>query len=215
MMPQPVPTPVFHMTRIERLPNIIQNGLLPDNEVRRRGLAGVEIGYRHIKDRRAGRTVPCGPGGTLADYVPFYFAPRSPMLYAIQGGLVSAEAARTERIIYAFSTIQQLRASGLDVVLSNRHAELAYAEFREADARQVDDGFIDWPLMREQYWNNTAGDPDRKERRQAECLVHAQVPWAALGGLVTKSEEVAREVRATLASLGDTTAVSVRRDWYF
>lgn len=215
MMAQPLPINVFHMTRIERLPSIVQHGLLPDNEVRSRGLAGVEIGYRHIKDRRAGRAVPCGPGGTLADYVPFYFAPRSPMLYAIQGGLVGPEAARTERIIYAFSTVQQLRASGLDVVLSNRHAELAYAEFCVAGARPVDDGFIDWPLMREQYWNNTVADPDRKERRQAECLVHPNVPWAALRGLATKSEEVAREVRATLASLGVPTAVSVRRDWYF
>lgn len=143
MMAQPVPTHVFHMTRIERLPSIIQHGLLPDNEVRSRGLAGVEIGYRQIKDRRVGRAVPCGPGGTLADYVPFYFAPRSPMLYAIQGGLLGPEAA------------------------------------------------------------------------QAECLVHANVPWAALRGLATKSEEVAREVRATLASLGVPTAVSVRRDWYF
>lgn len=133
-MPQPTPTPVFHMTRIERLPSIVRQGLLPDNEVRSRGLPGVEIGYRHIKARRACRPVPCGLGGTLADYVPFYFAPRSPMLFAIHRGSVSPEASKTGRIVYLVSTTQQLLAGGLNVVVSNRHAELAYAEFREAGA---------------------------------------------------------------------------------
>jgi len=52
------------------------------------GLESVGIAYQHIKDRRARKRVPAGPGGTVADYVPFYFAPRSPMLYAITRGLV-------------------------------------------------------------------------------------------------------------------------------
>ena len=41
------------------------------------------IGMRHIKERRARKIVPIVPGETLADFVPFYFAPRSPMLYAM------------------------------------------------------------------------------------------------------------------------------------
>jgi len=214
-MTQPIPTHVLHMTRIERLPNIVDQGLLPDNEVRRRGLAGVEIGYRHIKDRRARRPVPCGPGGTLADYVPFYFAPRSPMLFTIDKGSLGSDAARTERIVYLVSTLQQLVMSGLSVVVSNRHAELAYADFREVGRGAIDGDFIDWPLMRAQYWNSTDDDPDRKERRQAECLVHEGVPWAAVRGIVTKTEGSEGEVRATQASLRDPMDVRVRPDWYF
>lgn len=93
-----------HMTRVERLASVVQQGLLSDNTCKLRGIGGVEIGYQHIKARRARRPVPCGAGGTLADYVPFYFAPRSPMLFAITRGQVTEEAARTEGIIYLVSS---------------------------------------------------------------------------------------------------------------
>lgn len=203
------------MTRIERLPTIIEFGLLPDNEVRRRAVDGTEIGYRHIKDRRAQRVVGCGAGGTLADYVPFYFAPRSPMLYAITRGQVGAEAARTSEIVYLATTTQALRAAGLSVVVSNRHAELAYAELSDADAVLDGDDFVDWPLMREQYWTDTADYPDKKERRQAECLAHPVVEWPLIRGVVTKTEDAARRVRDRFAGSGVGTPVSVRPDWYF
>lgn len=214
-MTRPVPTRVFHMTRIERLPSVIEHGLLPDNACRRRQITGVEIGYDHIKRRRADRVVPCGVGGTLADYVPFYFAPRSPMLYAITGGLVSKEAAYTEQIAYLVSSTQTLRAAGLTVIASNRHAELGYADMTDHDGDLDDNDFIDWPLMTATYWNNTPDDPDRKERRQAECLVHPTVPWQVIEGIATKTERARAQVERVLGAAGRSTPVVVRAEWYF
>jgi len=212
---RPVPTRVFHMTRIERLPSVIEHGLLPDNMCKRRQITGVEIGYDHIKQRRALRPVTCGVGGTLADYVPFYFAPRSPMLYAITRGLVSAEAACTEQIVYLVSSTQTLREAGLTVVASNRHAELGYAEMTDHDGDLDDNDFIDWPLMTATYWNNTPDDPDRKERRQAECLVHPHVPWQVIEGLATKTERARAQVELILGTAGQPTPVVVSAEWYF
>lgn len=86
-----MPTPIYHITHVDNLPAIIAAGGLRCVA----GLGGtsggayVNIAHGHIQDRRARKTVPCGPGGTLCDYVPFYFAPRSPMLYALsEGGVV-------------------------------------------------------------------------------------------------------------------------------
>jgi ssDNA thymidine ADP-ribosyltransferase, DarT len=204
------------MTRIERLPSVVEHGLLPDNVCRQQQIAGVEIGYDHIKRRRAERVVPCGAGGTLADYVPFYFAPRSPMLYAITRGLVSAEAARTDQIVYLVSSIQSLRGAGLTVVASNRHAEMDYAEMSDLDGDLDHDGFVDWPLMTARYWNNTPDDPDRKERRQAECLVHPYVPWQAIEGVATKTEQARSQVELVLGTVAAQPArVAVRAEWYF
>jgi hypothetical protein len=203
------------MTRIERLPSVIKHGLLPDNECRRQQIAGVEIGYDHIKRRRALRVVPCGASGTLADYVPFYFAPRSPMLYAITRGLVSAEAAYTEQIVYLVSSTQTLREAGLTVIASNRHAELGYAEMTDHDGDLDDDDFIDWPLMAATYWNNTPDDPDRKERRQAECLVHPRVPWQVIKEVVTKTERARAQVELLMGMAGQSVPVVVSAEWYF
>jgi hypothetical protein len=212
---RPVPTRVFHMTRIERLPSVIEHGLLSDNVCRRRQITGVDIGYDHIKRRRALRVVPCGVGGTLADYVPFYFAPRSPMLYAITRGLVSAEAACTEQIVYLVSSTQTLREAGLTVIASNRHAELGYAGMTDHDGDLDDDDFIDWPLMTAVYWNNTPDDPDRKERRQAEYLVHPRVPWQVIEGIATKTERARLQVERVLGTAGVSTPVVVSAKWYF
>jgi ssDNA thymidine ADP-ribosyltransferase, DarT len=213
---RPLPTRVFHMTRIERLPSVVEHGLLPDNVCRQQQIAGVEIGYDHIKRRRAQRVVPCGAGGTLADYVPFYFAPRKPMLYAITRGLVSVEAARTDQIVYLVSSIQSLRRAGLTVVASNRHAELDYSEMSDLDGDLDHDGFVDWPLMTARYWNNTPDDPDRKERRQAECLVHPYVPWQAIEGVATKTEQARSQVELVLGTVAAQPArVVVRAEWYF
>ena len=56
------------------------------NQLRDRETNYTNIAYESIQDRRSIKSVPCGVGGSLHDYVPFYFAPRSPMLYTIHRG---------------------------------------------------------------------------------------------------------------------------------
>jgi len=80
-------TAIYHITHLDNLPAIIQRGcLLCDNGRAAEGVACQGIAHVHIKQRRARKVVPVAPGGTLADFVPSYFAPRSPMLYVINAG---------------------------------------------------------------------------------------------------------------------------------
>ena len=75
---------IFHITHISNLPSIIAAGCLMSDSHRRHGHFGcTNIGYMHIKDRRMRRSVPVSAKGSLGDYVPFNFCPRSVMLYAI------------------------------------------------------------------------------------------------------------------------------------
>jgi len=41
------------------------------------------ISNEELDHKRAATAVPCGPGGTPHDYVPFHFGPRSPMISRI------------------------------------------------------------------------------------------------------------------------------------
>lgn len=79
----------------------------------------------------------------------------------------------------------------------------------------VDDDFIDWDLMGQRYWNNTPSEPQRKERRMAEALVHAKMEWEAVIGIGVQNDLVAAEVRAILGAAGLSTPVYTRPTWYY
>ncbi len=207
-------TLVYHFTRVEHLEAIARHGLLPDAQAQAAGLLSVEIGNTGIKQARRERVVPIPPGGVVADYAPFYFAPRSPMLYSISSGNVATYREGTDRLVYLVSSLEDLATHGLHVLLTDRNAVLQYAEFVDL-AHGVRSDFIDWDLMKATYWNNTDAQPDRRERRMAECLVHERVPWQAFLGVAAKSQEVADEASQILQQPSVASRVVVRPEWYF
>lgn len=83
-MSVPQPIRLFHFTRLEHLDSIARDGLCCDADAHQAERLVVEIGHVDIKERRRRRAVPTGPGGVVSDYVPFYYAERSPVLFAIQ-----------------------------------------------------------------------------------------------------------------------------------
>ena len=102
---------------------------------------------------------------------------------------------------------------GLPFVFTDYNAATTYARF----SSRIEDlnDFIDWPLMETRYWNNTPPDPDRMQRRMAECLVHRRVPWDAFIELAARCDEDAASARASLASVSANSVVQVRQDWYY
>lgn len=216
MTARPQPTKVFHFTHLEHLPSMLENGLLSDHVARSNGLLTVEVGDTGIKERRRHREVPLVPGSVVADYVPFYFAPRSPMMFSISRGNIATYQGGTARLIYVVTTLEVLDASQHAVVLTDRNAVLAYASFRGFDPHDpIDDDFIDWDLMQERIWRNTLTDGQRVERRMAEALVIERVAWEAVEAIATQNQQAASEVRAILNHAGLTAPVVVRPDWYF
>lgn len=212
-MPRPIPTPVLHFTHIDHLPTVLQHGLMSDTEARARELVRCEVGHRGIKERRRDRVVPVEPGGVVADYVPFYFAQRSPMMFVIAKGGVPEYAGGTDPLIYLVSTVERLLGLRRQVVSTDRNAVLDYATFLP-DVRDLEEG-IDWGLMRARMWNDTVAEPDRKERRMAECLVHRSAPWAAFTEIHVRNEERRTQVVAALRGGAVGVPVHVTPDWYF
>jgi len=75
---------LFRITHIDNLPWLLANGLHCATGPQAPHF--VTIGNPDLIQRRVSRSVPMPPGGTLADYVPFYFTPKSPMLLNIHTG---------------------------------------------------------------------------------------------------------------------------------
>lgn len=193
--------------------DIIGHGLLSDSGTRDKGGTRIEVGHPDIKRLRRERPVPIAPHGMVGDYVPFYFAPRSPMMFVIHSDNVPGYSAGSDRLVYLMTSIERLLALERAVLVTDRNAAKSYATFHHG-TETIDD-VIDWDLMIQRQWSDTKDQPDRKERRMAEVLVRDVVPWSAFSEVAAKSEGIAQEARRAISSAGAMTPVTVRPNWYF
>jgi len=208
-----VPTKIYHITHFRNLASIIaEGGLCCDNERQSRALEPIGIAHQHIKERRARRTVPVDPGGTLADYVPFYFAPRSPMLFAIHKGQVVGYQGGQGEVVHLCTTAEDVAAADLSFVFSEGHAEMAISDFLN-DLNDLDR--VDWKIMKATYWNDTPADGDRKRRRQAEFLVHEFLPWARIAAIGVMNQTTADLTHRALRGAAHKPEVLLRPGWYY
>jgi hypothetical protein len=95
------------------------------------------------------RVVPIAPGGTLSDYVPFYFTPYTPMMYNIKTGMGVTKVPNDEIVIFV-SRLPWLRELGIRFVFSDRHAYLQAANFYSTPE---DLDKIPWKLLQEAISN--------------------------------------------------------------
>lgn len=205
-------TPIYHITHVSNLRPILAEGaLVCDGDSARRNLTVQGIAHSHLKERRAQTPVPVGPGGFLSDYVPFYFAPRSPMLYAIHTDSVVGYGGGQGAVLHLVSSAEVVAAADLPVVFTNGHAVVSLSDFFTDLARLAD---LDWAVMQLIYWNDTQQDPDRARRRQAEFLVHQRFPWGLVTEIGVIDENRQQEVRGILGA-GGSPAVVVHRNWYY
>ncbi len=76
---------IFRITHVDNIPWILDHGLHSRSSSTRDPDYRV-IGNPDLIEKRRHREVPIRPGGTLSDYIPFYFTPHTPMLFNIKTG---------------------------------------------------------------------------------------------------------------------------------
>jgi hypothetical protein len=209
----PNPTPIYHITHMENLEGIIAKGrLIAQSAQAWHGVDYCNIAHSTIQDRRSQTPVPCGPGGNLHDYIPFYFAPRSPMLYAIHKGSVDGCTAGQNDIVYLVSSAQRVHRSDNRYVFTDGHGIMALSDFYDdlQDLAQVD-----WQVMKDNYWADTDDDPDRKRRRQAEFLVHHNFDWNLVEEIAVLSQIEKNRVGTILNAATHKPPIIIRQDWYY
>ena len=215
MTAPPPNRPIYHITHMRSLPDIFTaRALLCESEVVRQRVTYTDIGMPSIKDRRRRTPVDCEPGGTPCDYVPFYYGPRSPMLYSIFRGNVPSYQEGQDPVVYMVTTLAAVRAVGNPAVFTEGNAGAAFVSFHK-DEPVLLENTIDWPLMKARYWFDTLEDPTRANRRQAEFLVHNSVPLDVIQSIVVRNEPRAAEVKSISEHFGVSIPVMVYNDWYY
>ncbi|MCG5102555.1 type II toxin-antitoxin system toxin DNA ADP-ribosyl transferase DarT [Oceanobacillus alkalisoli] len=199
---------LYHITHINNLESIFrQDSLLPHAHIKKCIINYKDVANQDIQSRRERTIIPVGAGGYLHDYVPFYFAPRSPMLYVLK-----MQPIPQDDIVYFMTNIESIQQHSLSYVFTDAHAIRRLTNFY-TNLENISQ--IDWDVMQASVWTDTDDDPNRKARRQAEFLVHKEVPLSACLGFAVYSDQTKQRVKEMLKIAGLTVPVAVRRHFYF
>lgn len=222
MSPPPATPRVYHITHVNNLPAIIANGgLISDAAIIARGGPAATIGMDTIKQRRLSLPVSCHPGVHVGDCVPFYFCPRSIMLFVIhcanhpqltyrggQGPIVHLEADLAA--VVAWANQQQRRWA-----FSLSNAGAGYAQFRDSLNNLH---HIDWDAVASNNFSAGSYTPSGtqvKEGKQAEFLLHNDFPWSLVQRIGVASQAIASQARVAIATAAHQPQISVQPSWYF
>jgi len=148
---------IYHFTHLDNLSGMLTNGVLSPNEQKRLGLGHKSIALKGIQDRRSKMKVPCGPGGVVHDYVPFYFCSLSKMLLSV----VNAKNVDQMFLIYFAIPIRILERP--DVVFTNAAANTAIPPTFFSDPSDL--GKLKWTLVDSKKW--TLADEEQDRHRMA------------------------------------------------
>lgn len=167
-----------------------------------------------IKQRRLKLPVKCYSQDNVGDYVPFYYCPRSIMLYLIyranHPGLDYSGG--QEPIVHLeaelFNTVDWAQAEGNRWVFTLSNAGAVYTEFRN-QLEQLNE--IDWEAVAARDFR----DSQVKEGKQAEFLMYGFFPWHLVQRIGVKSLSIQRRVLRVLTGATHQPVVEVLPDWYF
>lgn len=223
-MPVPHPVRLFHITAMANLPAICQAGaLMSKNRGAAAGIDYQNIAHGGAQGARALKLLPNPPGGSVHDFVPFYFAPRSPMLSAVHNGKVAGCTLRQQDVVHLETTVARVLARGNPFVFYDRNATLAYSK-PYTDLVHLD--AVAWDLLTEpprldgfcKFFQNRHQEEryvDRMEKRMAEFLVHDQVPLAQFVRIGVCTPAMKDHAQAVLDAAGVPLQAEVKTDWYF
>lgn len=219
-MTVPAQPKIYHIVHVDRLSSIIADGCLwCDAEILQRVPHGTTIGMNGIKQRRLkALTLSSHPNLHVGECVPFYFCPRSIMLFLIhrandielsyhggQGPIVHMEADLHASITWASQNKQRWAFT-----LSNAGAN--YFEDR-CDVGQLNE--INWDAVHANRWSGNGIASSVKEGKQAEFLMEYKYPWHLVERIGVYSHAVYRQVVSALSGCNHRPQVEIKPEWYY
>jgi len=216
MTPPPTQPKIYHITHIDNLASIVGAGCIESDGRRyRAGRKQTAIGMTEIKRRRLIELdVSCHPGSKVGDYVPFYFCPRSIMLFIIhrnnhpdmtyrggQGPILHLQADLEAVINWA-------DGHNIQWAFSDRNAGTRFTDFYNNRAALNQ---IDWNAVSETDFR----DPMVKEGKQAEFLIYDIFPWQMVEKIGVINTVVLNQVNPIIQTASYKPVVNVERSWYY
>lgn len=204
---------IYHIVHIDRLPSILATGgLLSDALMRAQGQRGTSIGDTEIKAERLQRQLQSHEGLNVGECVPFYFCPRSVLLYINHMGnrprlqnrqgqrpIVHLEADFHDTVKWANRTSRRWAFTDANAAkqTTNDYKDLAYLDQ------------IQWDVVLCNEWRGKANS------KMAEFLVEVAFPWSLIRRIGVHDKGIQQTVDKLTARTVHKPAVEVRQDWYY
>lgn len=176
------------------------------------------IGMSEIKQRRLTLSLHCHAGLHVGDCVPFYFCPRSVMLYLLhlgnhpnltyrggQGPIVHLESD-------LHASVQWAEQEGVRWAFTLSNAGAFYFESR----RNLDQlSEINWNAVHANQWSGPGISSLIKEGKQAELLIEHAFPWHLVERIGVLWQGTAQQVANVIRKAAHRPGVEIKPDWYY
>ena len=180
---------------------------------------GTTIGMSTIKARRLHElTLGSHPGLHVGECVPFYFCPRSIMLYLIyqsnhpemsyhggQDPIVHLELDLQAAVAWADANNRRWAFT-----LSNAGAY--YFEDRDNLTNLHE---IDWDAVQTNRWSGAGISSMVKEGKQAEFLVESSFPWNLVERIGVRTDVTYHQVAHALTASDHKPKLEIKAEWYY
>jgi len=218
-MPRPERPKIYHIVHVDRLASIAADRyLFSDTVISEREGAGTTIGMGKIKRRRLSLPITCQPGLHVGECVPFYWCPRSVMLFLIHrdnhpdltyhGG--------QQHILHfeadLLRTVEWAEKHGKRWAFTLSNAGAYYFEDR-CELGQLNE--INWDAVSARKWSGRGVPAAVQEGKQAEFLIEDCFPWELVERIGIRSNAVVNRVDQALTAIAHRPVIEVLTDWYY
>lgn len=215
MSPPPQKIKIYHIVHIDKLAAIVQDGgLFSDAILKNKQPIGSMIGLERLKQRRLYKLkLHSHPDLYVGECVPFYFSPRSVMLFLIhcrnqelayQGG--QAPIIHLQADFYRVVDWADQQNPWVRWVFTTSNASSNYFE----DFNQVDDlKRIDWRAVQANIWKEC------QDVKQAEFLLENHCPWHLIEHIGVHSKFYHQQVKDIIKQTRHQPTIEITPHWYY
>lgn len=178
----------YHFTSINNLESIIDHGLLSTNVKDAKRINHINVAEESIQNRRSAMLIPGTNDRCVHDYVPFYFAQKTPMQLAV----LHKKNVDQELIIYLSIPISVLD-SRPGVFFTNASANTGVIPnfYSATEAHKLNS--LNWRIIDNFRW--AYPDDDERHQKMAELLVPDKVAITDISEIITWNRSISDLVR--------------------
>lgn len=207
---------IYHIVHIDKLASIITDGrLYSDAIIHQRNVQnGTTIGMMGIKQRRLNTVLSSYPDLTVGGCVPFYFCPRSVMLYVIyrQNNPDLTYTGGQRDILHLElnlgKVLEWAKNNNKRCVFTTSNAGSNY--FEDYNDFNLIYNKVNWDAVNATQWQSI------KEQKQAEFLMESDINWSLVERIGVQNSTIYTNTSALINNTDKHKPIlEIIPDWYY